>query len=349
LGVRAKIAGLATALTMAVSVGCLLELTRPINCGDGFLDTVAGEECEPGPEFFDDFKDACREAGLGNGDAACNPANCQLLLEEEECSTCGDNNATGFESCDGIDLRSQVCPSLEGLLKCNDTCDDFDLSSCEPCGDGVLQSQAGEECDFRRKCMTDGDCDPGQSCGVQSGTCTIAGNDILPVVSCEDLDPLATDLPMNKPYGSGGVTQDDCTTQCLYDRTSCNFCGDGIRDGEYNDLGPGGTLVNRPAEICDGADADPEALSEVCKGACSDNQNTTFEFGCDASCNDSCTGFDLPDEFPGEPDPVEDLGCCLAEGSSCAGNPTTPCCEDLQCQQVFDMMGQVLDLRCLPT
>jgi len=75
-------------------------------CGDGTLNTSAGEACDNGGANSDSIPDACR-------------TNCQP-------ASCGDNVADAAEECDGTDLRGMECKdvgnnanNIEGYLDSN--------------------------------------------------------------------------------------------------------------------------------------------------------------------------------------------------------------------------------------
>ena len=64
------------------------------------------------------------------------------------------------ETCDGPDVGGTTCVDRGfsgGTLLCNATCDGFDESQCNSCGDGVVD--AGEDCDDGNNVAGDG-CDP---------------------------------------------------------------------------------------------------------------------------------------------------------------------------------------------
>ena len=65
---------------------------------------------------------------------------------------CGDGEREGTEVCDGSDLGGSRCEDegfVQGTLACLSDCSGFDTSGCAPaeCGDGIVTSSAGEECD----------------------------------------------------------------------------------------------------------------------------------------------------------------------------------------------------------
>ncbi len=120
-------------------------------CGNG--EAEPGEDCDA-----PDMRGVrCEDLGLGfvGGSLGCD-ADCRfdvtncLVEGGGQMPVCGDGLASGFEDCDGTDLRQLHCADLVGFkggtLACDPDCR-FDTSGCEPtvCGDGVRD--AGEECD----------------------------------------------------------------------------------------------------------------------------------------------------------------------------------------------------------
>lgn len=129
------------------TASCLLELDTEIACGDGYADSVSGEECDPGdPESF-------RFGCPGGGPGSCDPTTCQL-----QC--CGDNQINGNEECDGpeFDLaapdktatnddtcRGLTVPGTDvhyttGDASCTAECR-IDRSECSLCGNGQVDTQ----------------------------------------------------------------------------------------------------------------------------------------------------------------------------------------------------------------
>ncbi len=120
-------------------------------CGNGLAEP--GEDCDGS----DLRGESCESLGFGflGGTLACLP-DCRFDVSDctveggGEPPVCGDGVATGYEACDGTDLRGQTCADLVGFkageLGCNEDCT-LDTSRCEPtvCGDGVADTD--EQCD----------------------------------------------------------------------------------------------------------------------------------------------------------------------------------------------------------
>jgi hypothetical protein len=65
------------------------------------------------------------------------------------CLGCGSNSVDGVESCDGADLDGMACSDLGfdgGTLACDASCE-FVTSGCNGCGNGIVESGEGEQCD----------------------------------------------------------------------------------------------------------------------------------------------------------------------------------------------------------
>jgi hypothetical protein len=343
----------AAALVQLAPAGCLLEITPQVSCGDGHVDFTAGEMCEPGlPETW---ADACQEAGFeGVVGGACDPNTCTLVTSVELCPTCGDDviNAEG-EECDGS-VNGATCPSKNGFVTCTNC--RLDYSACDPCGDGHHDVEAGEECDpnVSIPCQDDGDCSDNEVCDPLTETCVEQGG-VAPVISCGSLDVFAVGPFEAEMYESGILGPHACTQECTWDRTDCGFCGNGELEPAYQDRGPTGQYVDVPEEVCETEIFDQLVAQEFCWEHCS-GEATTSTYGCRFDCADDCRSLELPENVPPNP-PIghPDLACCLAQGSSCAGEPEYPCCWSLEnpdsgdgCLPVFDVEppNPVIDYRC---
>ena len=124
-------------------------------CGDYIQDTQYGEECDEGDGNADTLPDRCRTDcslprcgdGVKDTGEACDDGN---LIDDETCTAqctipptvvsiraeevCGDGIVNADEECD------------DGNLVSNDGC--THLCKKPVCGDGILQSVIGEECDL---------------------------------------------------------------------------------------------------------------------------------------------------------------------------------------------------------
>ena len=107
-------------------------------CGNGIVETIAGEQCDNGPN---------------NSDSTGCTAACTI-------NVCGDGKVNvGVEQCDGGSGCSRFCTLAvcgNGILDPGEQCDDgntvngdFCTAFCTNavCGDGIVQSVIGEQCD----------------------------------------------------------------------------------------------------------------------------------------------------------------------------------------------------------
>jgi hypothetical protein len=224
---------LAALLALAFSVvGCLVEL--PATCGDGHVD-LKNETCDPAAP------------GPNNGDG-CDPFTCHPVSE----LGCGNGKLEIGEQCDNNDFGNKTCPSGKGFLSCTSDCK-LDEGTCDPCGNGKLEVEAGEECDPRSGVLTH-------------------------PKYCSELATYPT-----KPYTSGQVTQ--CTDRCLWYRGPCGYCGDAeaddpqLVDVRYPD-------TKSKWELCDGEDVRPTDLHAYCDDNC-----PLPDLLCSPSCTDNCSSF----------------------------------------------------------
>ncbi|MCY1061398.1 hypothetical protein [Nannocystis sp. SCPEA4] len=242
------------AASLGVAAGCLIELGARPDCGDGYIDPLAGEDCEP--DAPDSYADKCTELGKVASPAACNPKTC--TFDAGGCSACGNGVVDAGEECDPEDMTQPTCPG-EGVAVCRDNCT-VDVSGCEACGNGVVDID--EECDYAADL-----------------------DNIAIQVPCTELDSPAG---ITRRYGSGNSTQ--CTSKCEWDRSSCSYCQNDKLEGEdlvgdlYVDFEQ--TIMPVP-EVCDHEQADKEALVAHCQDACGSN----YRVECKFQCADDCQAF----------------------------------------------------------
>lgn len=106
-------------------------------CGDGIVNSAAGEQCEP--DIDPGCRADCRLPSCGNG----------LVDVGEVCDSGGINTS----DCD-LDCTRPKCGDQILNIEAFEECDDGRLTAdCDPdctvpqCGDGLLNPEAGEECD----------------------------------------------------------------------------------------------------------------------------------------------------------------------------------------------------------
>jgi len=204
----------------------------------------------------------------------------------------------GMEECEGSDLDGQDCVSLgfsSGTLSCAPNCT-FDKNKCvsESCGDGV--KNGGEECD----------------CGQQGSPCSMAQ---LGTVTCQNI------LSPNGGNYHGGTLTCGSPQNCTFNKTQCQYCGDGVRNGpevcEGGDLG---------GQTCQGLGYSGGALK--CSAGCTHDASACQNIVCG---NGQCEAGEDSCNCPGDcPDDPNSCSPCQCGGSG--GN----CYCDQACVNFFD-------------
>jgi cysteine-rich repeat protein len=263
-------------------------------CGDGVVDTAAGETCDDG--------------NLLDGDG-CGPQ-CQVEQgwqcsgEPSLCeSLCGNQvlDEQEGEQCEGDDLAGQSCATVpggytSGTLACTAGCR-FDTTGCvlPGCGNGVVDG--GEACD-------DGNGDNDDAClnNCKANTC---GDGYL-YTGDEECDDGNTS------------NADACLDTCQQAR-----CGDGYLYAGHEECDDGNTASGDGCSTaCDieycGDGVVQANLGEQCEGGtqiCTTSCGTTGEQTCQANCAwSSC---------------VPPAETCNAEDDDCDGEIDDPSCFDV--------------------
>lgn len=256
------LAGLLCALGLS-TVSCTLTLNDDIACGDGFVDEIAGEQCDPGVPSS--YINACVGTSRPDGRGDCDPVTCEIINDLEQCAICGDDRVDEIigEQCDGQNLNGRTCLGAVGILQCTTDCQ-YDESECEDCGNGSIEP--GEECDPNM--------DPD---GLTMGK-----------PQCHELtSPFSA-----KPYTAG--TPGNCRSDCTWERAGCNYCGNGQVE-DATPLDTEGSIVTLP-EWCDGFDFDRGILDrELAGSACTQNNPDTRPI---VQCADDCLDFIEVDAEP---------------------------------------------------
>jgi cysteine-rich repeat protein len=294
------------------SAFCNIDCT-PAVCGDGKVNATAGEECDDSGESV-----SC--------DIDCTPAVCgDGMLNATSGEQCDDNNVIGGDGCSAICLN-EVCGN--GIVDPAEDCDDVgESATCDAdcttagCGDGTINTTAGEICDDGGESPTcDADCTPavcgdgthnapaGEQCddGGESAACdvdctpVICGDGMLNVTAGEECDD------------GNNLDADGCEADC-----TTPFCGNNIVDPpeQCDDGGESATcdVDCTPVSCGDGT------LNVAAGEECDDGNNIDAD-GCEADCSNPFCGNGIVDP----PEQCDDVG----ESFSCDSDCTPAVCGD---------------------
>jgi cysteine-rich repeat protein len=253
-------------------------------CGDGLLNTAAGEACDDASESPTCDAD-CTAAACGDGllNTAAGEA-CDDAVESPTCdadctaAACGDGqvNAAAGEACDDggesvtcdTDCTAAMCGDEVVNAMAGETCDDGGRSaSCNldctvaSCGDGYVNATAGEECDG------DGQGAPGETMGCDADCTTAVCGDMVVNSSADE----ACD-----DGGASEACDDDCTVAS---------CGDGHVNtvaGEECDGGRRGQTTECDADCTTATCGD--GMLNTATGETCDDGNAEDGDGCSSSC-----------------------------------------------------------------
>jgi hypothetical protein len=196
---------------LGASWACVVQPDLSIICGDGFVDELAGEECDP--EDPDSFADACLEIDP-LGQPGCDPTTCEIDRTACVLPSCGDGIVnTDQEECeprdpDGLSDNRFCDADLESpyenrsytsgrVWRCDpDTCL-WDRSDCGYCGNGQIEGEgilAGPNQPLRVPEVCDGDAideraiadlyeDEALDCATEAGRLGLEG--LRPHVACD--------------------------------------------------------------------------------------------------------------------------------------------------------------------
>lgn len=278
---------------------------------------------------------ACLVAAIASGAVS---SACTLDLDLR--ISCGDGyvDVEAGEKCDPADPERAfegACAEIDrrmGTARCDEiTCEiDNSFETCAVCGDGHIDTVAGEECeggDFNGQiCPGDAGTLQCKGCKLDFSACRACGNGIVEQELGEECDPgemlgLSTNRPCAgdstfpgivspfqgdppKPYASGEYQT--CRDNCKWNRTNCSYCGDGVLDDTPLQVDPFADANFSSPEECDG-DAFSEARLQI------------------SNFWDECTSIPNPDA-PGEL--LEGVRPNLRCNSMCiaGGGAPDPCC-----------------------
>ena len=251
-------------------------------CGNGTAES--GEACDG----LDLKSQTCASIGQGytGGTLAC-AADCMTFVTSG-CTGgvhCGNNVREGTEACDGADLGGLDCTTIAGdfvggTLACSPNCAAFDTSQCvnAECGDGVAEGAepcdgddlSGATCGSIGQGFVDGTlecngtCDGWVTTGCRAPEC---GDGVAEGAEVCDGSDLGTATCTTVPGGFDAGTL-ACNDACdgWNDATACTTCGNGVKN------------VN---ELCEKGLTTP----------CGDIPDTDYANKGDATCNNTCDGW----------------------------------------------------------
>jgi cysteine-rich repeat protein len=288
-------------------------------CGDNYVNSAAGEQCDPGSAGQTAF---CTSFCMVSrcGDAFVNP------IAGEECdpadagetssctkfckrSFCGDGyqNVLAGEQCDSSGVNTTTCNSDCTLPTCGDfkvnaafgeDCDTggVNTATCNAnckaprCGDHITNTAFGEGCD-------DGNPSNADDC-LNNCQPNICGDGILNVNGThpEFCDDGNTVDEVVCPYGQANCTT--CNSSCTAALTlHGSFCGDGTKDtfpdggGEKCDDGNNVTETSCPYDTasCQRCDASCTTVLNLLGGTCGNGTRDLFPDGGLEACDDGNT------------------------------------------------------------
>jgi hypothetical protein len=167
---------------------------------------------------------------------------------------------------------------------------------CPRCGNGEVD--AGEECDVGFDVVSN------QPHSTQCNDISVPGRPGKQYVSA---DPVS------------------CRSDCTWDRSGCNLCGNEALDTAIIDPNNGTPLT--AAELCDGPAFDLLARFSWCESVCGRTGTD-----CMAECGAGCLSFDVDHVDP---------GCCIRPGSTRV--EPIPCCCELPVEDVPGYCSDVFD------
>lgn len=258
--------------------GCSADCQSDERCGNGVLDTVAGEECDfARPEDRDHCSSSCKLERCGNGtvdrEEECDSSGMDSMMCTFDCkiSRCGDGhlNRAADELCDS---GGQDVPDCNGRLCTLPTCGDFytNRAAHEQCDSGAADmpgcngNTAPEpvRCQFPRcgdgyvnptftppKASTPEECDDGPNNDDQrSNACRT--NCHAPHCGDDTVDD-------GEECDDGTRNSDTAPNACRASSCLRAFCGDGVVDSG-----------NPLREECDNGADNSDSLPDACRKSC---------------------------------------------------------------------------------
>ncbi len=237
---------------------CRSDCTLP-RCGDGIVDSAAGEACDDGNLTN---SDACPD-GVGG---TCQPATCGdgiVWIGHEQCD-CGASQDTMPATC-------HTNNSNEPDAECRPDC------TLPHCGDGIVDSATGEECD-------DGNTVPGDGCNAE---CRIeaCGNAVVDVgEGCDDGNHNNHDACLDDVANGGTCQPARCGDGIVWaDREQCD-CADTEENQPATCMSPNANTPDADCRLDCTVQRCGDAIVDTLHGEECDDGNAINGDGCSAAC-----------------------------------------------------------------
>jgi hypothetical protein len=167
-------------------------------CGDSVTNSLNGEQCDPSGS-------ACAVPGDGAGTCT---AQCQCTPNPP---ACGDGILDPGESCDGTIISGAPDPT-----NCKATCRVGANQDCTCCGDGVIQTADGEQCDPPNGTTCDASCQT-----IVPPPIPVCGNGILEAGEACEGTTCSVTLPEDGSVVPGICQACQCFPQCIVEGSGC--------------------------------------------------------------------------------------------------------------------------------
>jgi cysteine-rich repeat protein len=314
---------------------CLSGVCVESTCGDGFVDTGAGEGCEPPNE--------------GNCNADCH----FTCTGDEDCNDDG-NECNGEEYCN---TTAHECQSRNPLADCapcgtagqlcvDNTCQD------SSCGDECVDPEADppEDCD-------DGNTDPDDGC---ENDCTFTCTEATQAADCDDTLPCTDDTCDDADHMCDHATSAD-TVVCRAAAGACDVaenCNGTDTTCPADAVVSSGTECRASAGACDIAE-DCDGTAATCPADAFEPSTTVCRAAVHAVCDiaENCTGDSAAcptDGFAANTVSCSDLYCwgdehCDGAGACVAGTTATcdlTCTSAETCDEGTDQCSFTVDTGC---
>ena len=234
-----------TSSSQAAFMGCTTSCKKQSYCGNGKVEE--GEQCDSGFKCQEStYKSWCTTLGTSYNAAAQCSNSCKFTG-----STCGNGIKEGAEECDKTD-------GVSNGEKCLATC------RISRCGDGILDTSVGEECD-------DGNTNENDSCSSSCQKPKCGDGVVSATEVCDD--------------GINDGAYGHCGLNCTY---WAPRCGDGVIQTQYEECDNGTDKNNGTYNGCNAdctlASRCGDSHIDTAFGETCDDGNNNSGDGCSAAC-----------------------------------------------------------------